>query len=232
MKVLRGSGRRGDHREARRGGRRVARADLVESIVYARQAPANVLLCAYLVQTAACTELQRNRLSDLTRCNHTDSWSFTTPQDSISKYVGCHAGAIGHTMVMATTNTNSPLRSPLPLPTGTIHHLEGELVRELTLREAEARLDVLLKVLRLLDRSDNGSINRLLVCGLRLRERSLLRLALLEELLLCRTRALLRVLRKVRVADLLVNLTFRSAIRLPTPYSPSKLNPQGLDVNE
>ena len=148
------------------------------------------------------------------------------PQDSISKYVGCHAGAIGHTMVMVTTNTNTPLRSPLTLPTGNIHHLEGELVRELTLREAEARLDVLLKLLCLLDCSGNGSINCLLVCGVRLRERNLLRLVLLKGLLLCRTRTVLRVLRKVQVVDLLVNLTFRLAIRSPTPYSPT-----GLDVN-
>ncbi len=80
-------------------------------------------------------------------------------------------------------------------------------MRELALRETERRLDVLLEVLGLLDGGDDGSINRLLVCRLRLGERSLLlRLALLEELLLSGTGALLRVLREVCVVDFLVNL--------------------------
>ena len=104
---------------------------------------------------------------------------------------------------------------------------------ELALGEAEGGGEVLGQVLRLLDGGEDGLVDLLLVRRARLGQGfPLLGLAVGEELLLGRDLALLRVLRKVRVADLLVNLTFRSAIRLPTPYSPSKLNPQGLDVNE
>ena len=110
-------------------------------------------------------------------------------------------------MVMATTNTNSPLRSPLPLPTGTIHHLEGELVRELTLRQTEAGLDVPREVVGLLDSGDDGSINRLLVRRFRLGESLLLlRLALREELLFSRSRSLGLGLGEVSVVELLVDL--------------------------
>lgn len=51
-------------------------------------------------------------------------------------------------------------------------------MRELALREAEGRLDVLVEVLGLLDSSDDGGINCLLVCRLGLGEGSLRGLAL------------------------------------------------------
>ena len=79
-------------------------------------------------------------------------------------------------------------------------------MRELALRQTERSLDVLRQVLGLLDSSDDGGVNGLLVCCLRLRELSLLRLALREELLLCRARTLLGRLGEVSVVDLLVDL--------------------------
>ncbi len=61
--------------------------------------------------------------------------------------------------------------------------LERKLVRELALRQAPARLQILPKVLCLLDGSNNGSVNGLLVARLCLGEGlHLLGLALREEL--------------------------------------------------
>ena len=78
---------------------------------------------------------------------------------------------------------------------------------ELALGKAEARLDVLLKVLGLLDSSDDSRIDRLLVRGLGLREGSLLLgLALREELLFSRSRSLGLGLGEVSVVELLVDL--------------------------
>ena len=80
-------------------------------------------------------------------------------------------------------------------------------MRELALREAEGRLDVLLKVLGLLDGSDDSTINRLLVSRLGLGERSLLLgLALREELLFSRSRSFGLGLGEVSVVELLVDL--------------------------
>ena len=80
-------------------------------------------------------------------------------------------------------------------------------MRELALRQAERRLNVLRQVLRLLHSSDDGRVDRLLVRRLRLGEGSLLLgLALREELLLRRAGALGRGLREVRVVDFLVDL--------------------------
>ena len=91
-------------------------------------------------------------------------------------------------------------------------------MRELALREAEGRLDVLLKVLGLLDGSDDSTIDRLLVSRLGLGERSLLLgLALREELLLCGAGALGRGLSEVCVVDFLVNLDNSCQCLVRTP---------------
>ena len=84
-------------------------------------------------------------------------------------------------------------------------------MRELALREAESRLDVLLKVLGLLDGSDDSTIDRLLVSRLGLGERSLLLgLALREELLLRRLRPLRFRFCEVIIRDFVADLYFHS----------------------
>ena len=86
---------------------------------------------------------------------------------------------------------------------------EVELVRELTLGESPARLQVLGQVLRLLDRLNDRLVDLLLVGRLGFGERLLLfGLALREELLLCGGRRLLRGLGEVSVVELVVNLDY------------------------
>lgn len=111
-----------------------------------------------------------------------------------------HAPALPH---LPTRQSYSISRPNLPEPSSS----ESQLVWELALREPPSRLEVLCKALLLLHCCNNGGIDSLLVCNLALGE-GLLRLGLArsEELLLSRDLALLRVLGKVRVIDLLVDL--------------------------
>ena len=87
---------------------------------------------------------------------------------------------------------------------------------ELALGEAEGGGEVLGQVLRLLDGGEDGLVDLLLVRRARLGQGfPLLGLAVGEELLLGRDLALLRVLRKVGVVDLLVDLrNFESRAQL------------------
>jgi hypothetical protein len=85
-------------------------------------------------------------------------------------------------------NPPKPPRPPLESTRPLINShpgLELELVRELALRQTEARSEVLVEVLGLLDRGNDCRINRLLVRSLRLWESLLrLRLAISKEFFL------------------------------------------------
>ena len=96
-------------------------------------------------------------------------------------------------------------------------------MRELALGKAPRALEVLGEIFGLLDGSDDGRVNSLLVGNLGRSERLLsLGLALLKELLLGRAGTLSGSLSKVRIVDLLVNLqdmrcvSFNIGIRQPT----------------
>ena len=120
--------------------------------------------------------------------------------------------AIAHIIVIAAAtatlpSSKTPAVCPSISPRKSSTELEVELVRQLTLREAEGCLDVLLQELRLLDSSDDSAVDCLLVRRLRLRERFLLlRLSLGEKLLLCGTAGLGCRLREVCVVNFLVDL--------------------------
>ena len=91
-------------------------------------------------------------------------------------------------IVETLSRKSSPRPNPSsypPLRKYSLLRFEDQLVGELALRQAEACPEVLGEVLGLLDRRDDGRVNRLLVSSLRLRE-CLLRfgLALSEEFLL------------------------------------------------
>lgn len=89
-------------------------------------------------------------------------------------------------------------------------------MRELTLRQTPARLQVRRKILLLLDRLEDSLVDLLLIRRLGFRESLLrLRLALREELGLAILRCTGRGLRKVLVVDLALNLMAVSVVVEP-----------------